>query len=62
MVYRSRQGAFRLDFSPISQRLVYHSRVPPALRIFVIVLIALAVAAVFNGIFWLFFTYLRGVI
>jgi hypothetical protein len=62
MVFDPRPGAFRLDFSPISQRLVYHASVPPVLRIFVLVLIALAVAAVFNGIFWLFFTYLRGVI
>jgi hypothetical protein len=62
MVFSSRQGAFRLDFSPILQRLVYHPSVPPVLRVLVIVLIALAVAAVFNGIFWLFFTYLRGVI
>jgi hypothetical protein len=62
MVFSPRRGAFRLDFSPISQRLVYYASVPPVLRIIIIVLIALAVAAVFNGIFWLFFTYLRGLI
>ena len=62
MVFSPRRGAFRLDFNPISQRLVYHASVPPILRIIVIALIALAVAAVFTGIFWLFFTYLRNVI
>ena len=31
------------------------------LRAALILLIALAVATVFNGLFWVFFTYLRGV-
>jgi hypothetical protein len=31
-------------------------------RAVIIVLIALAVAIVFNGFFWVFFNYLRGII
>lgn len=41
---------------------MYHSRMAVLRRVLIMLLIALAVAIVFNGIFWLFFTYLRGVI